>query len=394
MADPARSDDSGAAPSILPLIQILPEPCALLDGAGVLIAVNEAWRDLFVETGLGLGLVEACGRLFAWEAATWPIVEQDVRGLLAGSSVLVRFEAQIAEPPERWGSSCLALSPPGFIWQLADVTRWQLAESESTRLWQQFRDAVESISDGFALYDADDRLIFCNRRYREIYDEVADLLVPGRSYTEIVRSGVHRGQFADAEPDGEAYVAASLASHQSGAVALQQLNDGRWVRTLAHRTVRGETVDIGTDITTQRREEELRRQSVEQEATITAQAVLLAELSTPILRIGEGALVLPLVGSLDSYRAGRVVESLLLAVEQQRAKLVILDITGVPLVDTQVANVLLQAARAVQLLGARTVLTGIRPDVAQTIIALGADLSGIVTRADLQDGIKYALRAR
>jgi len=70
---------------------------------------------------------------------------------------------------------------------------------------------------------------------------------------------------------------------------------------------------------------------------------------------------------------------------------VILDITGVPVVDTQVANVLLQCGRAVRLLGARMLLTGIRPDVAQTIVALGIDLGDIVTRADLQDGIRYAL---
>lgn len=395
MADPTRNAADGTAPTLADLIELMPEPCALVDHDGLVRAVNGAWRDLFFHTGVGKSLSEACRSLFAWEDEQWLPVAAELADLLDGNLSRVGFEAVLAEPPERWCVGSLAASPAGgFVWQLTDVTRWQLAESESTLLWQQFRDAVESISDGFALFDAEDRLVFCNRRFREIYDASADLLTKGRSFSEIVRTGVKRGQYLGAQGREEAFIAERIASHISAEVSEHQLSNGRWVRAIDQTTAGGGVVCVRTDITDLQRAEALRRQSVEQEATIRGQTALLAELSTPLLRISAGALVLPLVGSIDSHRAGKVVETLLRAVEEQRAELVILDITGVPVVDTQVANVLLQAARAVRLLGARMVLTGIRPDVAQTVVALGVDLGDIVTRSDLQEGIKFALRAR
>ncbi len=395
MTDPPRDRSTGGAALSAELIELLPEPCALVDAAGVVYAVNAPWRDVFVQTGLGMSLGEACATLFRWASEDWLPVAADLAALLAGELQRSSFEALLDELPERWCACSLARAPMGgVIWQLADVTRWQLAESEATRLWQQFRDAVESITDGFALFDSDDRLVFCNRRFREIYSLSADQITPGRSFAEIVRAGVERGQYAEAVGREAAFIAERMESHASAEPVEHQLNDGRWVRAVDRPMAGGGIVGIRTDITTLRRAEEFRRQSAEQEATIRAQAVLLAELSTPLLRIGAGALVLPLVGSLDSYRAGRVVETLLHTIEEQRTDLVILDITGVPIVDTQVANVLLQTARAVRLLGARIVLTGIRPDVAQTIVALGVDLGDIITKADLQEGIKYALRGR
>jgi rsbT co-antagonist protein RsbR len=395
MTDPPRDHRMGGVALSSDLIELLPEPCALADAAGVVYAVNAPWRDVFVQTGLGMDLREACATLFRWAPEDWPAVAADLAALLAGELQRTSFEALLVELPERWCACSLALVPTGgVIWQLSDVTRWQMAESEATRLWQQFRDAVESITDGFALFDAEDRLVFCNRRFREIYNLSADYITPGRSFAEIVRAGVERGQYAEAVGREEAFIAERMASHTATEPVEHQLSDGRWVRAVDQPMAGGGIVGIRTDITTLRRAEEFRRQSAEQEATIRAQAVLLAELSTPLLRIGAGALVLPLVGSLDSYRAGRVVETLLRTIEEQRTDLVILDITGVPIVDTQVANVLLQTARAVRLLGARIVLTGIRPDVAQTIVALGVDLGDIITRADLQEGIKYALRGR
>lgn len=100
---------------------------------------------------------------------------------------------------------------------------------------------------------------------------------------------------------------------------------------------------------------------------------------------------MPLIGSIDSMRAQQIIETLLEGVNTTGAHIVILDVTGVPVVDTQVANTLLRSAQAVRLLGAEVLLTGIRPEVAQTIVGLGLDLSHIRTMASLQDGIVYAL---
>jgi rsbT co-antagonist protein RsbR len=127
------------------------------------------------------------------------------------------------------------------------------------------------------------------------------------------------------------------------------------------------------------------------EATIRAQSAALQELSAPIIPIYGGVLVLPLIGSIDTQRAAAIMETLLEGVAARNARVVLLDITGVPVVDTSVAHHLIQAARAVRLLGAEIVLVGIRPEIAQTIVQLGVDLSGIATMADLQGGVAYAL---
>jgi rsbT co-antagonist protein RsbR len=103
---------------------------------------------------------------------------------------------------------------------------------------------------------------------------------------------------------------------------------------------------------------------------------------------------MPLIGTIDSERAALLVSSLLAAIERHRAGYVIMDVTGVPIVDTQVARVLLQAAGAAGLLGARAILVGLRPELAQTIVGLGLDLSSFVTRTDLQSGVHYAIEQR
>jgi PAS domain S-box-containing protein len=127
-----------------------------------------------------------------------------------------------------------------------------------------------------------------------------------------------------------------------------------------------------------------------QERIIQAQAATLAELSTPLIPISDHVVVMPLIGAIDSDRAQLVLETLLHGIERNHARVAILDITGVPLVDTQVAKSLITAAQAVRLLGARIVLTGIRPEVAQTLVGLGVDLGDIVTHSTLQSGIAYA----
>jgi rsbT co-antagonist protein RsbR len=115
-------------------------------------------------------------------------------------------------------------------------------------------------------------------------------------------------------------------------------------------------------------------------------------LSSPIIPVLDGIVVMPLIGVIDSQRATMLMETLLRGVDQDRATMVILDVTGVPIIDTQVARMLLDAARAVKLLGTQTLLVGLRPELAQTIVGLGLDLTGLSTQADLQSGVRYAMR--
>jgi len=127
------------------------------------------------------------------------------------------------------------------------------------------------------------------------------------------------------------------------------------------------------------------------ERMIQAQALQIRELSTPLIPLHTSILALPLVGTIDSHRASQIMETLLEGIARQQADVVIMDITGVPVVDTAVGNHLLQAARAAELLGARMILVGISAEVAQTMVQLGINLSRIVTLATLQAGIEYAL---
>ena len=102
-------------------------------------------------------------------------------------------------------------------------------------------------------------------------------------------------------------------------------------------------------------------------------------------------LLLPLVGTVDSHRAEQIMETLLMRVVEEQARAVIVDIAGVPVVDTKVADHLLKTTEAVRLLGAETILTGISAQIARTIVQLGVDISAIHTRSSLADGLELAL---
>lgn len=149
---------------------------------------------------------------------------------------------------------------------------------------------------------------------------------------------------------------------------------------------------ISTDVTDLKHAEREREQL--QQEIILAQQAALRELNTPLIPLADDVVVMPLVGSIDSARATQVMETLLEGVSIHNARLAIIDITGLPVVDSQVANALLQAAQAVKLLGAEVLLTGIGPEVAQTLVGIGADLSGLRTPGTLQAGINYALRGK
>jgi rsbT co-antagonist protein RsbR len=115
------------------------------------------------------------------------------------------------------------------------------------------------------------------------------------------------------------------------------------------------------------------------------------ELSTPVIRVYDRVLLLPLVGAVDSHRAQQIMESVLMNVVETQARCIIIDIAGVPVVDTRVADHLLKTTAAVRLLGAQTVLTGITAQVARTVVQLGVDVSSMHTVSRLSDGIELAL---
>jgi rsbT co-antagonist protein RsbR len=125
--------------------------------------------------------------------------------------------------------------------------------------------------------------------------------------------------------------------------------------------------------------------------TVARHQAAIRELSTPVIRVHQRVLLLPLVGTVDSRRAEQIMETLLLKVVDEQARAVIIDIAGVAVVDTQVADHLLKTTEAVRLLGAETILTGISAQVARTIVQLGVDISSMHSRSRLAEGIELAL---
>jgi rsbT co-antagonist protein RsbR len=128
------------------------------------------------------------------------------------------------------------------------------------------------------------------------------------------------------------------------------------------------------------------------EEMIARQQQAMAETSIPVMKIWEGILALPLIGMLDSKRTLIVMEELLQKIVETAATAAILDVTGVPTIDTPVANHIMKTVAATRLLGAECIITGISPAVAQTIVHLGVDLSGVLTRSSMPEGLKLALR--
>ncbi|MBC6300485.1 RsbT co-antagonist protein RsbRA [Listeria booriae] len=127
------------------------------------------------------------------------------------------------------------------------------------------------------------------------------------------------------------------------------------------------------------------------EKTVSIQKTALQELSAPLLPIFDGISVMPLIGTIDTERAKLIMENLLIGVVKHRSDVVLIDITGVPIVDTMVAHHIIQASDAVRLVGCQAMLVGIRPEIAQTIVNLGIELDQVITTSTMKKGMEKAL---
>ncbi|MDY7080467.1 MAG: PAS domain S-box protein [Chloroflexota bacterium] len=278
-------------------------------------------------------------------------------------------------------------SPPVAIRRLVDSLE-HLIEERTGEL-AVFEAMVEGSKDGILTADMEGRITYANQVYHEMhgYDHEhqemvglhANNLRPPEDVTFFaekvmpqVFSGGWSGEIREMRKDGTVYDVSASAF---------PLRDAEGRPTSLVVSVR----DI-----TGRKQMEAEREQLQQEV-IEAQRRTLQELSTPIIPVMERIIVMPLVGSIDTMRARDITRSLLAGIREQRAKVVILDITGVPLVDSGVANHLNKTIQAARLKGARTIVTGISDAVAETIVDLGIDWSGIETLSDLQTGLVVAL---
>lgn len=143
-----------------------------------------------------------------------------------------------------------------------------------------------------------------------------------------------------------------------------------------------------------RRSAEYQRELEEKLATIERQRAAIRELSTPIMEVWDKILCLPIVGIMDSARSADTTDALLRAVVATRARCAIIDITGIEVMDTRTADHFIRMTKSVRLLGAECVLTGINPQIAQTIVQMGIDMQGVVTHRSLRDALAHFVRAQ
>lgn len=261
--------------------------------------------------------------------------------------------------------------------ELGDVTRVFNDVASALLAASLQRQAVfESAADGILTLDQDGRITALNSSARAMF-----------GYTQEALQG---------QPVMLVLPEADAATHSNARAVLEahHADGSQFPCELTWSSVQNGLLNgsilVARDISELRRAE-LERAQLQQEV-INAQAAALAELSTPLIPISDRLLVMPLVGAIDRQRAERIVDTLLHGVERTRARGVILDVTAVPVVDTFVAETLLRAASGARLLGARLILTGIQPEVAQTLVGIGIDLVNITTLNTLQQGIAYITR--
>jgi len=264
--------------------------------------------------------------------------------------------------------------------------------------WKSFellQNVIDTFNDPIFVKDLQHRWIACNQSFCMLLGQPHEVVI-GRSDPDF-------WQPEQAEifwrMDDEVIASGKQNANEELLTSADGMLRTIWTRKYPLKNKRGDVIGlcgIITDISEIRRRQDevaaLEAEIQSQVELIQSQAAMLDELSVPVIQVWQDILLLPLVGVIESRRAAQVMESLLEAVGRMGAQIVIIDITGVAVVDTAVAGYLVRAVQATQLLGCQSILVGISPEIAQTLVGLGVDFSRIITRATLQNGLEYALK--
>ncbi len=373
-----------------------PAPIHVRDANGRFSLVNIAYREHFRHIDgdlIGKSIEDI------YEPTSAAVIRKNFEDVLRSAEVVVREEKLMIAGKTQYFSAIKfpvrnhqgAVIGVGGI--SANITSYKQIEAAVRESRQMLQLVIDNIPQAIYWKNRELRFQGCNRAFAEQAGLLSPDLIIGLTDADL--------PWAHAAAQ---YAADELQVMEQGIpqLRLEQALPGdagttRWVEIsrIPLHDEQGAVVGVLglVEDVTERKNLELERTQL-QEQIIAAQQHAIRELSTPLIPIAAGVVVMPLVGSIDEQRALQVLENLLQGVEQYRAQVVVLDITGVKVVDTHVANTFIQAAQAVRLLGAQVMLTGIQPAIAQTLVNLGVDLQGLETRSSLQDGIAAVLRRR
>lgn len=373
------------------LLNAIPEPVAVIAPNGNIEAVNTAWArspapgalggDAF---NVGTNLLEMCTQTLAAEHAE--AVAAALREVCDGRSAsLTRIYAAGAGDEQR--SLELVVSAlgdgSGALVQQSDVTERERTAATKRAVEERLRFVLELLPEGYWDWNLEnDHVYYSDRWVQSLGYEVGELAPHVKAWADLL----HPDDVARVLDACYGYIEGRYPTYHCETRLKRKDGSYRWNLDrgrIVTRDANGKpTRIIGMEIDiTERRRAEMQ---------LEEQSKRLMDLSTPLIPISDRVVVMPLIGSVDAQRAEQVLSSLLHGLAQNRAQVAILDITGVSLIDSHVAAVLVNAARAVQLLGAQVVLTGIRPEVATILVGLEINLGNIVTRGTLQSGIAYA----
>lgn len=281
-------------------------------------------------------------------------------------------------------SATLLLDPYGQLQGTFALFRDITAEQAQDKRLRLFEALADNALDAVLISSPDSQITYANRAYYALtgYDasvvgtNILDLFSDTPTYIEATRATL----LANGSWTGTRQLRRRAGDSILTQAAIVCINDEQG-QPLA-------IAGILRDVRAQQQAEQERLAL--QQQVIDAQQAALRELSTPLIPVADDVVVMPLIGTLDSRRAQDVMETLLQGIAEHQAEYAILDVTGVKVVDTQVAQALVRVAQAAKLLGTHVILTGIGSEIALTLVQLGADLTGIITRSTLQRGIAYA----
>lgn len=384
-------------------LHVFPEPIALVDTSLRLLEMNTAWREALPAEG---------------EVA--PALATAVRSVLEGVLKSAKLDAagREEEGAQRFHFTVVAL-PGETRTALVHARAIVTDEGARQRALADENDALRAMVDalpGIAfIKTSQGRYVLVNKAYADLHAMTVEEVLR-HSQSEVHQSDESAG-FLRTDQEvlrtGQTIVLREVVTRKNGEVRVLETSK----RPVVRRSGEVQVLGFAMDITDRKRAEDARdeaeretmaaalaaqREAGEkaalaseldrQLAVIRAQHQQILELSAPILEIGEGVIGVPLVGTLDDDRTAALTERLLGTIAERHALHVILDLTGIEVVDTSTADRLIGIVKAIGLLGARVVITGIRPAVAQTMVTLDASLSGLSTQRTLRDALRAIAR--